>query len=296
MPAKRWLESAHGTGQLCMRTTGPLLLSVLRTAQRRRIGAAPQHGYWHVLCDVDGKRIRIVAARAIMCGAQQPWVERILQGNGEATADVIVVGGGGAGLAAAAEAARLGRKTILFEKNPSLGGSTAWSVGSISASNTPHQLAQGILDTPDEHFEDLEALAGGNANRDNRALRRILVDHSNEMLNWLMSIGLVFVGPNIEPPHRQPRMHNVLPNSKAFPDRLGRHCRELGVDICLNAKAQKLIVDGGRVRGVVVNLDGQRREYTARGGVVLASGDYSASAELKGRYAGETAAQYEPVN
>jgi len=231
-----------------------------------------------------------------MCGAQQPWVERILQGNGEATADVIVVGGGGAGLAAAAEAARLGRKTILFEKNPSLGGSTAWSVGSISASNTPHQLAQGILDTPDEHFEDLEALAGGNANRDNRALRRILVDHSNEMLNWLMSIGLVFVGPNIEPPHRQPRMHNVLPNSKAFPDRLGRHCRELGVDICLNAKAQKLIVDGGRVRGVVVNLDGQRREYTARGGVVLASGDYSASAELKGRYAGETAAQYEPVN
>jgi len=55
------------------------------------------------------------------------------------TADVIVVGGGGSALAAAAEAAKLGRSVILLEKNRRLGGSTAWSVGSVSASNTPHQ-------------------------------------------------------------------------------------------------------------------------------------------------------------
>lgn len=212
------------------------------------------------------------------------------------TFDVVVIGGGGAGLSAAAEAARLGRKTVLLEKNAALGGSTAWSVGSISATNSPHQLGKGILDTPDGHFEDLEVLAGGYANRDNRELRRILVDHTNEMLHWLISIGLVFAGPNPEPPHRQPRMHNVLPNSRAFPDRLGRHCRKLGVDIRVNALAERLIVDGGRVAGVVANCNGQRIEFHARGGVVLASGDYSASAELKGRYAGESAAQLEPVN
>lgn len=210
--------------------------------------------------------------------------------------DVIVIGGGGAGLAAAAEAARLGRKTILLEKNPDIGGSTSWSVGSISATNTPHQLGRGILDSPDEHFDDLELLAGGYANRDNRSLRRILVDHTNEMMDWLNSIGLVFVGPNPEPPHRQPRMHNVLPNSKAFPDRLGRHCRKLGVDIRLNALAERLIVEEGRVAGVVAICNGEKTEFRARGGVVLASGDFSASAELKGRYAGENAAQLEPVN
>lgn len=219
-----------------------------------------------------------------------------MDSNVRESADVIVVGGGGAGLSAAAEAARLGRKTILLEKNPALGGSTAWSVGSISATNTPHQLSRGILDTPDDHFEDLETLAGSYANRDNRALRRLLVDRSNEMLHWLMSIGLVFVGPNPEPPHRQPRMHNVLPNSKAFPDRLGRHCRKLGVDIRLNALAERLIVENDRVAGVVASCSGRRTEFRARGGVVLASGDYSASAELKGRYAGENAAQLEPVN
>ena len=52
--------------------------------------------------------------------------------------DVIVVGGGGAGLAAASSAVELGRQVILLEKNPMLGGSTAWSVGSVSATRKIH--------------------------------------------------------------------------------------------------------------------------------------------------------------
>ena len=59
----------------------------------------------------------------------------------EPTTDVIVVGGGGSGLAAAIEAASVGRRVILLEKAPKLGGTTAWSIGSISASATPHQIA-----------------------------------------------------------------------------------------------------------------------------------------------------------
>ena len=48
--------------------------------------------------------------------------------------DVIVIGGGRSGLAVAAEAARLvGSVILLMEKEPSLGGSNAYSVGSISA-------------------------------------------------------------------------------------------------------------------------------------------------------------------
>jgi succinate dehydrogenase/fumarate reductase flavoprotein subunit len=44
--------------------------------------------------------------------------------------DVVIVGGGGAGLAAAVEARKVGREVLLLEKNPALGGSTAWSIGS----------------------------------------------------------------------------------------------------------------------------------------------------------------------
>ncbi len=211
-------------------------------------------------------------------------------------ADVVVIGGGGAGLAAAATAARHGRRVVLLEKNPALGGSTAWSVGSISATGTPHQRARGIKDSPQEHFEDLEILAGRHAARDNRALRRILVEHTTELIDWLMSLGLEFVGPNEEPPHRHPRMHNVVPNSRAFPYYLGRHCRRLGVDIRLAARAERLVRTNGRIVGVIARSDAGSIEIAARSGVVLASGDFSASAALKARFANPLVAALEPVN
>ncbi|MEM7751433.1 MAG: FAD-binding protein, partial [Pseudomonadota bacterium] len=195
------------------------------------------------------------------------------------------------------QAAELGRKTILLEKNAQLGGSTAWSVGSISATNTRHQQADGIVDHPDAHFEDLELFAGAKANRDNRELRRILVDNTTEMMRWLEGAGLVFVGPHPEPPHRVSRMHNVLPNSRAFPEVLGRHCRKAGVDIRLLCEAEELLVERDRVVGVLVRDDAkQQTRLRARGGVVLAGGDYSAGKELKAELAGPDVAELEAVN
>ncbi|MDX2158120.1 MAG: FAD-dependent oxidoreductase [Hyphomicrobiaceae bacterium] len=211
--------------------------------------------------------------------------------------DVVVVGGGGAGLAAAAAAASLGRRVVLVEKSHQLGGSTAWSVGSISATNTPQQRHAGIVDHPDAHFEDLETLAGPMANRDNRELRRLLVDNVTATMAWLEDVGLVFVGPNVEPPHRLPRMHNVVPNSRAFPAVLGRHCRRAGVDIRLGHLADRLLLESGRVVGVSLKRGGRPAgAIRAKGAVVLAGGDFSASRELKERLAGPATASLEPVN
>jgi hypothetical protein len=86
------------------------------------------------------------------------------------------------------------------------------------------------------------------APRDNLALRRILVDHTTEMLDWLMSLGVVFVGPMPEPPHRYNRMHNVVPNSKSFAYHLTKHCRAR-VGHRLNTATQRLITENGRVVG-----------------------------------------------
>jgi succinate dehydrogenase/fumarate reductase flavoprotein subunit len=211
--------------------------------------------------------------------------------------DVVVVGGGGAGLAAASEAARLGRTVVVLEKNPEPGGSTSWSVGSISATNTPHQRRIGIKDTPDEHFEDMAKHAGALAPRDNPALRRILVDHTNEMLEWLMRLGVVFVGPMPEPPHRYHRMHNVVPNSRSFAYHLTRYCRRLGVDIRTSMAARKFITEGERVTGVdAMDGAGRARQFVARGGVVLASGDYSGGRELKAEFASAGIAEVDAVN
>ena len=218
---------------------------------------------------------------------------------GRVETDVIVVGGGGAALAAASAARTAGAEVILLEKNPQLGGSTAWSVGSVTATQTPHQRKAGITDNPQDHLEDLRLFSAALKleHRDNFVLGRLLCDHSPAMFDWLLSTGLEFVGPFPEPPHRRPRMHNVLPNSRAFPWLLGRHCRKQGVDIRLNSEVQRLILDKGHARGVIVREpDGTSREYIAHKGVVLAAGDYSGGRELKARFSSELIANVDAVN
>jgi len=205
--------------------------------------------------------------------------------------DVLVIGGGGAGLAAAIEARDAGASVVLIEKEPELGGTTAWSIGSFTATRTPQQLAAGIEDSPDEHYEDMPKFSGPLADRDNPALRRLFVDNANDTLRWLMAHGVEFFGPMPEPPHSKPRMHNVLPNSRAYIHALGRHARRIGVDIRVNRKATGFLRDGDRVTGVALDA-GEIRA----GAVVLASGDYAANAELKARFISPEVAKVDAMN
>ncbi|MGE8942092.1 FAD-dependent oxidoreductase [Leptospira interrogans] len=215
-------------------------------------------------------------------------------------ADVVVVGGGGAGLAAAIEAARLGRTVILLEKNPEIGGTTGRSVGSITSSSTPFQAKKGIVDTPQAHFEDMALfakLAGHDPDvKDNLELRRLLVEHSPDTINWLTDMGIVFFGPMAEPPHRVPRMHNILPNSRSYIYHLEKRARHLGVDIRTNARAIEILRTGNRVTGVACEVSGAAQRFTARSGVILAAGDYSSGQELKSAYLDADRADIEGIN
>jgi fumarate reductase flavoprotein subunit len=206
--------------------------------------------------------------------------------------DVVVVGGGGAGLAAAIEARVAGATVVLLEKNDKLGGSTAWSVGSITTSDSPHQRRVGVFDTPDDHFRDMPLFAGDIAERDNDELRRILCDDVPDAFRWLLSLGVRFFGPMPEPPHRQPRMHNVLPNSGSFIHHLQKRARNIGVQIRTGMRAHKLITDGRAVHGV----EADKAQFRAMQAVILSAGDFTNDPELKARYMGEREAKVEAVN
>ena len=209
----------------------------------------------------------------------------------EATTDVIVVGGGGSGLAAAIEARAAGARVVLLEKNPELGGSTAWSIGSVTATQTPHQIAKGIVDNPADHWRDIAGFNGDLDARDNVDLRRLLADEMPDTFRWLLKHGVRFYGPMPEPPHSKPRMHNVLPNSRAFITHLSKAARRAGVEIVCGARVTALVVEQGRVVGV----DCGERRLKSRA-VVLAAGDFTSDPELKALYMGPQEAKIDGVN
>ena len=196
---------------------------------------------------------------------------------------VVVIGAGGSGLAAAVAAAEAGAAVTVIEKAPEIGGTTALSVGSITAAGTRLQASAGIADSPDGHFGDMTVLAGSLLDRDNQRLRRILVDGAADTIHWLESLGVIFAGPYEEVPHKVPRMHVALPNSRSYIYWLEKRCRALGVEILTGVRAASLVTRDGRVCGVDATVGDVTRRFEG-GAVVLATGDYSASPELKARY------------
>jgi hypothetical protein len=92
-------------------------------------------------------------------------------------------------------------------------------------------------------------------------------------------------------------MHNVVPNSRSFAHHLARYCRRLGVDLRVHTRVKRLVTDAQRVIGVeATDAGGAVREFRARGGVVLASGDYSGDRELKTEFASADMGEVDAVN
>lgn len=218
--------------------------------------------------------------------------------------DVVVIGGGGSGLAAAIEAGSYKRSVILIEKNEKLGGSTAWSMGSLTANCSPLQLQKGILDSPDDHFDDMTRFRelSGRIRRsvrpvpNNLEFRRMMVDNVGETVRWLMSMGIEFYGPLPEPPHRKPRMLIVLPNPAAYIYHMERAARKVGVDIRTNVRAKRLVVEDGRAAGVVCDTPEGPVEFRARGGIVVTTGDFAANREMKAQHISPEMASTQATN
>ena len=74
--------------------------------------------------------------------------------------DVVVVGSGAAGMVAALTAAHQGLSTVVVEKAPHYGGSTARSGGGVWIPNNEILKRDGVTDTPEAAREYLHTIIG----------------------------------------------------------------------------------------------------------------------------------------
>jgi len=66
-----------------------------------------------------------------------------------------------------------------------------------------------------------------------------------------------------------------LTSGNALAARLAKSTFDLGIEILTDAPVSELVTRDGRVAGVVATVDGKRREFSARLGVILASGGFA---------------------
>lgn len=220
--------------------------------------------------------------------------------------DVVVVGYGGAGAAAAIEAKRAGAEVVVLEEMPKGGGSTAACGGFIMMGATPLQKKFGIDESVDNFYEYLCAAGGANANKD---AIRLVADNSPALYDWCVECGMDFESGQVDREHHlggfnkgislgfsgnemardyaavaDPVPHGHLPqpgsSGQDIFKALSATVESLGVEVLLETPARRLVVDGGRVAGVMA--EGPDGEYAvkARKGVVLAAGGFTDNDEM----------------
>jgi 3-oxosteroid 1-dehydrogenase len=281
----------------------------------------------------------------------------------------LVVLGAGAGGMTAALVASIGRlRTLLIEKSDQVGGTTAYSSGTVWIPDNEQQRQLGVTDDGATALEYLDALVGDRADRE---LRQAFIAAGREMLDYLarhtdvgfrvyrqqpdyrqdlpgaalggrpleplpfdgrtlgkdfdrvrwpipelmlfggmmltrgeaarlLRIGrswdALWLGARLVSRFASDRLRHkrgtrlVLGN--ALSARLFRNLLHRRVGVWFSAKTKRLILEQGRVSGLVAERGGSEVRVHASHGIVLAGGGFPASPELRERYFPQPVAKY----
>jgi tricarballylate dehydrogenase len=224
---------------------------------------------------------------------------------------VLVVGAGLAGLTAAISAREAGASVTIVEKGApdDVGGNAAFSGGlflfsydgpedltSITTDKVP-QLQADEIEAPaysaDAYVADLAEMSSGRADE---GLCRVLAEESLDTMRWLSACGVRFEFGLFGAYVRDGVLH--VPPGQAFQGAgeespglsvvrpLVRRAAELGIEIRYSTALEELITEDGRVTGAVVRDGDGGRESLEASAVILASGGYQGSEELRRRHLG----------
>lgn len=230
-------------------------------------------------------------------------------------ADLVVVGGGLAGLVVATEVAQRGKRVLLLEQEPYLGGQAFWSFGGLFLVDSPEQRRLGIRDSVELALQDWMGAAGYDREEDawgRRFAEAYLEFAAGEKRAWLASLGVRFFpvvgwaerGGGLATGHGNsvPRFHIVWGTGPGILAPFLRKVEALKAEgtlrVLLRHRVEEVLVEGGKavgVAGAVLEEDPKPRgaptSRKAVGGfrflaqaVVLATGGIGANLDLVRRH------------
>jgi fumarate reductase flavoprotein subunit len=199
--------------------------------------------------------------------------------------DVVVMGSGSTGLVAALTAAEGKAKVILLEKMQSMGGVSNFAEGMFGA-ESDMQRQQYVNYSRDDAFKTIMEYSHWRANP---RVVRAFVDETASTIAWLQKQGVEFVEVTTNMPGG-PLVWHILKG----PERergsfmiktLASRAKEKGVDFWLRTPAKKLIKEGGKITGVIVEKDGEELRINAKA-IIIATGGYANNKEWIKKHSG----------
>jgi succinate dehydrogenase/fumarate reductase flavoprotein subunit/uncharacterized protein with FMN-binding domain len=192
--------------------------------------------------------------------------------------DVLVIGGGAAGLSAAITAAQGGAKVTLIEKQDIMGGTTVLSAGIVYAA-----LDEADMPTMVDYYMER---ANGNASRE---LLTYYAENSLDTIAFLEDAGVQWMMAAPAGTAPQPRARFAVGfTGYTLTSALEKKAQDLGVTVMTGVKGTELILKDGAVVGA--KATSAKGDYVFNAGaVVLATGGFDASVDMKKQYAPDSA-------
>lgn len=236
------------------------------------------------------KRRRLLLAAAFSAmELQAPAAEanEARSSRAEAIPPIVVIGSGGAGLAAAVSALEAGApQAVVFEKGPSAGGRTIFSMGQIAAAVPERTTPAGVIyDSPELMAAQMRAYGGPACDP---TLADTLARESINAVGWLGRLGVRWRSSASLWGGRWPRGFSAYPMRSGYEyvkvlllalQRAGERA-----ELHLSTDVIELVMEGGACRGVRIRRPNGVEHTVPASAVIIATGGFAANADLVRRW------------
>lgn len=196
------------------------------------------------------------------------------------TTDIVVVGAGISGLSAAISAKENGADVIVLEKLDRTGGSAMFCSGNFASYNTSSEKAQGIedsLETALQHWEERQSQSIEDMGMLNYDRVAYVLPETSVTIDWYAGLGVEYED-STAPKFASLSTTRAVGRGAGLVSAVTAIANSFDIDLRLSTPAKSLILEDGKVVGVIAESETQILEIRAQR-VILACGGYAADHE-----------------